>query len=256
MSMPPLWNTDIRVSASEAEAAVDCAAYIGDELAEALRIKGSAIFAVSGGNSPRVVFGHLARRKLAWSRVHIFWVDERCVPPDDPASNYRMAMESLITPAGISAANVHRVLTELGPEKAAQAYEEEIERVCGDGLLKRFDVMHRGIGPDAHTASLFPGDPLVLKPDGTAVAVYVAKFQQWRVTMTPATLTEARTTAIFAPGADKAEAVARILEGPDDPLSTPAQIASRGGVVETWFLDQASAAQLTPDSLPIEKNQT
>ena len=251
MSHPPLWNAEIIVRPTESEAAEACASFIGDKLADALSRSPTAHFALSGGSSPRAMFQLLAQRDLDWSRVHIFWVDERCVPPDDPASNYRMAKLSLIDPAGIPAAHVHRVQTEFGPQEAAKAYAAEIERVCGDGIQPRFDVMHRGIGPDAHTASLFPGEPLILRPGRTAAAVWVPKFNQWRVTLTPASLRDARATAIYAPGGDKAEAVALILEGPDDPLATPAQIATRRGVIETWFLDSASAARLTSDSLPI-----
>jgi 6-phosphogluconolactonase len=240
--MAPDSNITLVISPTPAEASSACAAFLARELALAVCRSGKAYFAISGGSSPRTLFAELAQAPLPWPNIHVFWVDERCVPADDPASNYRMAVETLLGPAMLSASNVHRVATELGPEAAAAAYAVEIEQHCA-GV---FDAVHRGLGPDAHTASLFPGEPLLTSHDGIARAVRVEKFNQWRVTLTPATLLRARATAIYAPGADKAEAIAHILTSPVDVLRYPAQVTTRQALAEHWFIDQPAAAKLPP----------
>jgi 6-phosphogluconolactonase len=236
-------NIELMIKPSVEEAAHACALRMAAELAGALSSKDRVMLAISGGNSPRPMFNILAAQPLDWQRVHVFWVDERHVPPDDAASNYGMAQRELIVPAGIPAGNVHRVPTELAPRDAASAYSQDIVRICGDN--PQFDLVQRGIGPDAHTASLFPGDPLILQKDGLVAASWVPKLNQWRITMTPAILAAARATVVYEPGADKAEATAQILEGPYRPLDFPAQIFSRQGVAETWFLDAPAVAALT-----------
>jgi 6-phosphogluconolactonase len=245
-------NVKLVIKPMEADVAVACAQFLGDQLAQALASSDIARFAISGGNSPRPMFRLLSVHELDWTRVHVFWVDERHVPATDAESNYRMACEELLNPAKVPEKNIHRVRTELSPEDAAKDYAATITSVCGHGPIL-FDVMQRGIGPDAHTASLFPGDSMLLKSaslqsqDITAAA-WVEKMNQWRITLTPSSIAATRTTAIYSPGADKAKAVARILEGRENTLEFPGQIATRRGVPETWFLDSASAAQLTPGS--------
>lgn len=199
-----------------------------------------ATLAVSGGSTPRLMFGELARMKLDWERIQLFWVDERCVPPGDKASNYRLVRESLIEPAGIAPRNVHRVEGELAPEEAVRRYMQEIARVFGTAAasLPHFDVVHLGIGADAHTASLFPGSPLTRDREGIAAAAFAPQFNQWRVTLLPGVLEAARHTLLLASGADKRQAIRNVLDEPHDPLRYPAQIAVAKA---EWFLDRAAA---------------
>jgi 6-phosphogluconolactonase len=183
-------------------------------------------FAISGGSSPKPLFARLAQAPIDWSRVDLYWVDERCVPPTDEQSNYRMAREHLIVPAGIPEENVHRIATELPPGEAAADYLGQLPDV--------FDVIHLGLGPDTHTASLFPGDPLIEDRRQRVAATYVHKFEQWRVTLCPRVLLEARHVVVFAPGSDKAGAVRLVREGELMPLRYPAQLLRFREHVD-WF---------------------
>jgi 6-phosphogluconolactonase len=207
-------------------------------LEHAVAERGRATLAVSGGSSPRPMFETLARSGFGWEAVDVYWVDERCVPPDHPHSNFRLANGVWLEPARVPAANIHRVLGEIDPHEAAALYDQALRRV------EHFDVIHRGMGADAHTASLFPGDPLIDDHQRFAAAVYAAGLKQWRVTMLPRVLLSARHTVILAAGAGKAAALDAVLTGPYDPKKYPAQIAARNSKRATWFVDEAAAALL------------
>lgn len=236
----------IRVSATAAQLADACAAFILESLSESLQSQSRAAFAISGGSSPRSMFSKLAKSGFDWSNVHIFWVDERCVPPSDHQSNFKMADETLLTPARISKYNVHRIHGEMTPDEGAVAYIDEIRQFfhLNEHDLPVFDLIHRGIGPDAHSASLFPGQQLISNRAGIAAAVWVEKMKSHRVTLLPGVLLAARRTVLQVAGADKAEAIHNILKGPEDPFQFPGQIATRGSDKAVWFLDQAAAAKL------------
>ncbi len=229
-----------------ASAAAACARHILTQLEQALSGNDKATFAVSGGNSPKPVFETLARAAFDWSRVHLFFVDERCVPPSDPQSNFGMVERIFVAPARLPHRHVHRVRTELDPHRAAGQYAAEICEVfeIGPDETPHFDLIHLGMGPDAHTASLFPGDPLIEDRDRIAAATHVTKFNQWRVTLLPKVLLGARHTAMFAPGADKAEAMRSVLDGEFEPLVYPAQLPAHLGRGVSWFMDAAAARLL------------
>lgn len=224
-----------------------CAVHVMSVLDAASQGGGPVTLAVSGGSTPKLMFGHLARSATNWGNVHIFWVDERGVPPAHADSNYRMTEEVLIKPARIPHRNVHRVRSELSPEVAARHYESEIREFFSldPGELPHFDLLHLGVGPDAHTASLFPGEPLIENRDGLVAPVYVEKMKQWRITMLPGVLLSARHAAVLACGADKAEAMHKVLRDPYDPLQFPAQIVAHHSRRALWFLDEAAAGNLT-----------
>jgi 6-phosphogluconolactonase len=193
------------------------------------------------------LFGELAKSRFDWSRVHLFWVDERGVPPGDPQSNYKLAKEHLIDPAGFPASNVHRIQAELEPETAARLYAEDIGKFFGlrsPGAFPRFDIIHRGMGPDAHTASLFPGDSLIDNHKDLVGASYVEKFKQWRITLLPGVLEAARNTIMLVAGEDKAEPLRTVLHEPYDPKKYPVQIGTHDGANVLWFLDKAAARLL------------
>jgi 6-phosphogluconolactonase len=232
---------DVRQFADAEAAATACAAQILDWLREALETRGLASLAISGGSSPRRMFEIFARTRFEWDRVHLFWVDERAVPPSDGQSNFKFAQDAWLRPGNFPTPNIHRVLAELDPAQAAARYTEEIQHFFGlaAGEIPRFDVVHRGMGPDAHTASLFPGEPLIEDRSEIAAAVWVEKFQQWRITLLPGVLLAAHHTALLVAGADKTAALRSVLSDPVDPLHYPAQIASGPGAV--WFVDTAAA---------------
>lgn len=235
-----------RIRADAQGAADECATYILDTLSETLKSQPRATLAISGGKTPRLLFSTLAKSGFDWANVHFFWVDERCVPPTDDQSNFKLANENLLMPAHVHKNNVHRIHGELLPDEAAANYIDEIEQFFAleDHQLPVFDILHRGMGPDAHTASLFPGEPLIDNRTGIAAAVWVEKLRSHRITLLPGVLLAARHTVIQVAGEDKAEAVRNVLKGPEDPHKYPCQIATRGSDRSVWFLDKAAASKL------------
>jgi 6-phosphogluconolactonase len=225
------------------EASAACARKILELLEAALSERALASLAISGGTTPKLLFGELAKSKFDWSNVHLFWVDERCVPPTDQQSNYKLAKENFIDPAQFPSSNVHRIQGELDPAVAAGLYTQDMQKFFGlaKGALPQFDIIHRGMGPDAHTASLFPGESLIDNQVDLAGAVYVEKFHQWRVTLLPGVLQATRNTLMLVAGQDKAEPLRAILQEPYDPKKYPAQIATVNGKPGAWFLDKAAA---------------
>jgi 6-phosphogluconolactonase len=225
-------------------ASVACARKLLELLEHTLATQPRASLAVSGGSTPKPMFAAMAQSNFDWTNVHLFWVDERCVPPTDSESNYKLAKDHFIDPAHFPAANVHRIQGELKPTEAAKLYEADIRKffeLSGDHPIPRFDVIHRGLGPDAHTASLFPGEPLIDDRTNICAAVYAEKFHQWRVTLLPGVLEAARHTLMLAAGADKTEPLRSVLHEPYDPKKYPAQITTYDGHGVIWFLDQAAA---------------
>jgi len=236
-------SVEIKTFSGPQAAAEACGAAIFELLDAARSLRGSASLAVSGGSTPRIMFEWMARQPFDWSNIDFFWVDERCVPIDDSQSNYRMTRESLLDAGHIPASHIHRVKTELIPDEAALAYAEEIANTLRlePGELPVFDVLQRGMGPDTHTASLFPGEPLIENRTGIAATVWVEKFKQHRVTLLPGVLERARHTLCLVTGADKTEALKTVLQGPRDPLHVPSQISSPEMI---WFTDTAASAAL------------
>ncbi|MBV9677248.1 MAG: 6-phosphogluconolactonase [Acidobacteriaceae bacterium] len=239
-------NNHLRIAAGVEESADACARYVLESLEETLKTKPYATFAISGGSTPKLLFARLAKADFDWSRVHFFWVDERCVPPGDDQSNFKLANDALFIPAEVKHTNIHRILGELTPEEGAIHYIEEISKFFGleVGQLPEFDLIHRGMGPDGHTASLFPGEPLIENRTGIAAAVWVEKMRSHRVTLLPGVLLRAQQTILQVVGADKAEVLREVLKGPEDPMRYPCQIAARNSETATWFLDKAAASNL------------
>jgi len=224
---------------SAREAALACGADTFKLLDAARRARGQATLAISGGTTPRIMFEWMAAQDFDWSGVQLFWVDERCVPPDHQLSNFRMTRESLLDRVRIPAEQIHRIKGELPPEEAARLYIGEIVKFLGDRPV--FDLIQRGMGPDAHTASLFPGEPLIGDHTDIASAVWVEKMNQHRVSLLPAVLESARATLSLATGPEKADALKLVLQGPSNAKEAPAQIRSAGTV---WYIDRDAAAKL------------
>jgi len=229
------------------EAAQACAQYILGVLEEARAERRQATIALSGGSSPKLMFQRMAASNFNWEGIHFFWVDERPVPPDDDRSNYKLAAETLLTPADIPKQQVHRIHAELEPKTAADMYVDEIRSFfkLEANDLPRFDVIHRGMGPDAHTASLFPTEALIADRQKIAAPVWVEKLSQWRITLLPGVLLAAHHTAMLVAGEDKAAPLRAVFGEPYDPRKYPAQLGLRDVKEVEWFLDEP-AAKLLP----------
>ncbi|GAC1571383.1 MAG: 6-phosphogluconolactonase [Candidatus Elarobacter sp.] len=217
-------------------------ALIGATLAQ----RDVAHVALSGGSTPRAANALLAapphRNAVAWQRVVFWFGDERCVPPDDAESNYRMNRETLLAPLGIDAARVHRMRGEDDPPAAAADYDAILRRELGD--RPRLDLVLLGMGPDGHTASLFPGTIAAIDGDKGCVAHYVPKLGRWRMTLTPRTIDAAHHVIITAGGAEKADALHGVLAGPRQTDVYPAQlVAPVAGTLE-WLVDEAAARKI------------
>lgn len=223
-------------------------------LDEAIHSRSVASLVLSGGSTPLALYRRLAAApdRLDWSRVHLFWGDERLVPPDDAGSNYGQAEQTLIRHLPVPASNVHRVMGELPAAVAVAAYTAELHDFAtahdpgASNPWPRFDVVLLGLGEDGHTASLFPGSPVdVVAPVIAVTADYGGRPAQ-RVTLTPPVFNDARQVIFLAGGHGKARAVEQTLQGPHDPHRLPAQrIRPRRGTVH-WYLDEAAAAHLDP----------
>jgi 6-phosphogluconolactonase len=209
------------------------AARIALELTRTIGTRGRATLALAGGTTPKATYEVLAGLALDWSKVEVFFGDERCVPADHADSNYRLAKAALFDRIAIPPENVHRMLGELTDrDAAAQRYEAE--------LPERLDVVILGIGEDAHTASLFPSAAALREEVRRVLPVIGPKPPPERLTLTPPVLRAAGVCVVLAAGAGKAEAVRRALREPIDIVATPIQLA-RDGV---WFLDTAAASAL------------
>jgi 6-phosphogluconolactonase len=180
---------------------------------------------------------------VEWSKVQLLWGDERCVPPDNEASNYHMTRAALLDYVPVAAANVHRIRGEDDPVEAAAAYEREMRRVLG-AAAGRIDFVLLGLGEDGHTASLFPGAVAAHDDSRWVIATRAPTAPVWRVTLTPVVINAAAEVAFLVAGAAKAGIVQRVLEGPRHPHELPAQLIAPASGRVAWFLDAAAAAGL------------
>jgi 6-phosphogluconolactonase len=208
--------------------------------------RGRFAIALSGGHTPSKMYSLWTqtdqyRNKTPWDHVHLFWSDERYVPADDPRSNYHMARETLISHAPIPAENVHPIPTNLSsPEECARMYEAELREFFGSDP-PAFDVQLLGIGEEGHTASLFPGSPVLDEKLHWTAAVRVAAEPPQRITLTPVVLNRGRNTFFLVAGENKRAILSAIR---DEPSSKPSQYPAariRPATEPVWFLDQAAA---------------
>lgn len=217
------------------------------------RARGRFTVALSGGSTPRAFHALLAappfRDQVDWSVTQFYWGDERCVAPDDPESNFRMARETLLDNVPIHDAQVHRIHSEMDdPTAAAALYADELrqEFALAPGAAPRFDLIYLGMGPDGHTASLFPHTAALHVRDQLVVANYVPKLSTWRITLTAEVLNAAATVAFLVAGQDKADALAAVLDGPPNPEQYPSQLVTPSSGELLWVVDDAAAARLRP----------
>jgi 6-phosphogluconolactonase len=217
------------------------------------RVQQGRVFtaALSGGSTPRTFLEFLANpefsQRIQWESVHLFQVDERCVPPENLQSNYRMIRGSLLRPVPGAAEKFHRMKAEQDDRDSASVeYEEEIREVLAPakGRLPRFDLAFLGLGSDGHTASLFPGSAALAENIKWVCPNYAEKLQMHRLTLTYPVLNAAAEILFLVAGSDKAEILRQVLEGPRDPRRFPAQGVLPAEGSATWYLDQPAAQLL------------
>ena len=240
---------------SDLEALSQAAAALFAELAkEAVHDRGRFSVALSGGNTPRRLYEILANapylKKIEWQVVHIFWSDERCVPPDDARSNFRMARETLLDRVALPAENIHAIQGDLPPAEAAGRYEAELRKFFGD-LQPTLDLILLGMGDNAHTASLFPHTAVLEEKKRWVAEVYVAEQTMFRVTFTPPFVNQARQVIFLVSGVDKAVALQNVLEGAYQPQEYPAQLIRPNGAHPIWMVDRAAGNKL---AVPFEED--
>ncbi len=205
--------------------------------------------ALSGGSTPKLLFELLAspgfQGRVRWSNLQLFQVDERCVPPDDAESNYRMIRQALLESVPLPAGNFHRMAAERPDrEQAAREYAEELGRVLrtSPGEWPRLDLVILGMGPDGHTASLFPGSPALDERTAWVTPNFAARLNSHRLTLTLPVLNAAAQVFFLVAGADKAETLRQVLEGPAGQF--PAQLIQPASGRLTWFVDESAARLL------------
>jgi len=213
----------------------------------AVKSRGRCSVALSGGGTPKRSYELLAqppfRDRVPWDRTHVFWGDERCVPPDDPRSNALLARQTLLEHVPLPPAQIHPFSCSPSPAAAAAKYEALLRDFFGNGP-PRLDLVLLGLGPDGHTASLFPGDGALAEKDRWTRAVYPPAPGLHRVTFTPALINRAAAVVFLVAGAAKAGVLREVLQGPRDPRRLPAQLINPAEGELYWLLDRQAAAQL------------
>ena len=236
-------SPDVRVHATPHAAAQALAREVCRLSADAIAERGRFTIALAGGSTPAALYGLLASPPLSagtdWSRWHVFWGDERCVPPDHPDSNYGMARRALLDRVPIPPAHVHRMAGEDAPHRAADTYAAVLsEALAPDG---RLDLVLLGIGGDGHTASLFPNTAALSETERPVVANWVPHLHAHRITLTLPALNRARHVAVLATGADKADAVRRSLAPHPGDATPPIALVAPEDTPVVWYLKQDAA---------------
>jgi len=226
-------------------------AKICDVISHSLKQKDRCFIVLSGGETPRAVYHRLGNNQdfasIDWNRVHIFFSDERAVPPGHQQSNYGMLEREWFSHASIPSQNIHRVHGELDPAAAASLYEEEIKKVFGKNPIA-FDLVLLGVGADGHTASLFPGMESVLEKKALILPVFAHQLKVWRITMTVSLLNVGSEVVFFASGRKKASIIHRVLKVKNPDIQLPASlIQPRKGSI-CWMIDKEAALELKEDS--------
>jgi 6-phosphogluconolactonase len=229
------------------------AQYFLEMASEAVQARGRARIAISGGSTPKTTFALLAdpngpwRAHMPWDALDLYWVDERCVPPDQADSNYRMTREAMLDHVPLKPEQIHRIEGELDPEAAAARYESELRngfRLEG-AETPRFDLVALGMGPDGHTASLFPHTEAIHELSRLSIANHVPQQKDsWRITLTWPVINHASSVFFLIAGNDKAAVLNEVLTGPRDPERLPSQLIWPASGILTLILDKAAAALL------------
>jgi 6-phosphogluconolactonase len=233
----------------DAEALARAAAERFIEIAdESARARGRFSVALSGGSTPLRIYALLAgdelKARVDWSKAHVFFGDERCVPPDDDASNFRAAHDALLSRVNVPTENIHRMIGEGDAVANARLYEDELRAYFGDAAFPRFDLVMLGLGEDGHTASLFPGTPALEKNSEWVVANWVENIAAYRLTLSAPVINNAAHVMFVVVGAGKAERLNEVLNGVREPRRLPAQLIRPVGGTLEWFIDRRAASKI------------
>src|SRR6185312_16384930 len=250
--MPGKLSIEYFVADDAALLAHRAARHIVETVEQAVAARGRARVAISGGSTPKPTFQLLGdpaqpwRARMPWDRLELFWVDERCVPPDHPDSNYRMTHEALLDHVPLTPAQVHRMEGELDPEEGAARYESGLRNTfrLEGAEVPAFDLIQLGMGADGHTASLFPHSAALDELGRLSVANHVQNKDAWRITLTWPVINQARSIFFLIGGAGKAEIVREVFLGARDPERLPIQLIRPASGILTLILDRAAAALL------------
>jgi 6-phosphogluconolactonase len=240
---------DVRIF-EDLEALSEAAAVLVIEAcAQAVTQRGRALVALCGGTTPARLYDLLAHtpytEQVDWPSLHVFWGDERCVPPEDIDSNYRQAKDALLSLVPVPSQNIHRVQSEMEPAEAAAAYALTLKLFASPPLdWPRFDLVLLGMGEDGHTASLFPGSPVEMPGATAAVTADYQGRPARRVTLTPQVFNSARSVLFLAAGESKSQTLASVLNGDYRPALLPAQRVRPSDGQLIWLVDQAAANKL------------
>ena len=219
--------------------AADAADFILERVREAIGERNEFRIALSGGNTPRLVYARLAAvaNNLPWDLVRFTFGDERCVPPDDPESNFRMARETLLAPAGVPEKSILRMRGEIDPQIAAQDYQDQLDSIASQRgePIYRHDLILLGLGDDGHTASLFPGTAALEETTRRVVANFVPKLNAWRLTFTFPLINHARHILFLVGAAKSPELIERVWKG--DPQFPASRVNPTGGEL-TWIIGE------------------
>lgn len=236
---------NLRVYEDKKRLAEAAASDFADKATNSIDSSGRFVVALAGGSTPKVAYELLGTEyadEVDWNNVHVFFGDERSVPPDDDDSNYRTAREALLDHVPVG--SVHRMKGELLPDEAAMLYEEELREFFGTlGTPPEFDLIQLGIGDDGHTASLFPNTPALTVTDRWVAQNPVPKLETVRITLTLPVINSAKAVSFLVAGEGKAEALKEILEGDADPQDYPAKFVQPAGEL-TWMVNRAAAGRL------------
>src|SRR5260370_22677319 len=247
-------NREIRILADANSIAQTAAAEFLEAAKQAVREKGSFCVALSGGSTPKALYGLLLNNPVLQAMVpggktQFFFGAERHVPPDDPESNFRMATEAMFAKAPVDPKQVHRIKGEKrNAAQAAKEYEEDLRASfsLAEGQLPRFDLVLLGMGPEGHTASLFPGTKALKEERRLVVSNWVGKLYTDRITLTPPVLNNAARVIFMVHADENAPALKAVLEGPYEPHQLPAQIITPQAAKLLWLVDPSAAAILAP----------
>jgi 6-phosphogluconolactonase len=239
---------DVHISSNLEELSRAAARFFSERARRALETKGSFFAALSGGNTPRRLYELLGlpENRLPWEKIHLFQVDERCVPPDSPESNYRMVREAFLSRSSFPESNFHRMQAELADREAAsRAYSGELARCLSvrPGEWPRLDLIFLGMGWDGHTASLFPGSPALAERSRWVAPNFSERLDSYRLTLTLPVLNAAAEIIFLVSGADKAEALKTVLKTRSSDTNLPASLVSPARGCVTWFVDLAAAGR-------------
>jgi 6-phosphogluconolactonase len=245
-------NPDVRIFKDLELLSLAAVQFFSDRSVLAIKERGRFLAVLNGGSTPKRLLQLLAadqRQRIEWEKTHIFWGDERCVPPDDEESSYGLARKLLLNTVNIPEGNVHRIRGELGPVEASKDYTRVLKQFSvPKSQWPRFDLVLLGMGEDGHTASLFPGSPVKTSEPVLAVTAHYQDRPAERVTLTPLVFNSARLVLFMVSGENKATTLSKVFSGPNQPELYPVQRIDPKDGESIWLVDEEAAGKLSERS--------